>query len=366
MLHVNILPTTDKSLETWSYSRLTDMNTCEVWGFVRGAMRKTFPTTGRSMALEAGTAAHEVFAAFRLYKLLEDGHPDHFEYHTRRIFGPEKGAALSAKVRRSADVGLNMVSFAMDTLHMSDFYDDPMDKRRTMANIEEAMYAYYKSTASRHNPIWIQDVDDPKKLVGIELPFDFTLEMKYVPNDIDCVAEYIPTQHVLRYIGTVDAVHISKKGYPYTEENKTASRLGDAWAASFETSHQVTGYNVFASKLLGIPITDALIHGVSLPQPRKATTYTEGVRSEYVTRSQDQVEKFFQWVYNTHMKRLRIGDDVELATQETHSCNRYFQACSLIPFCKAGGAAERAEMLEEMIELDLSPSEQSVLERSGD
>lgn len=361
MLQVNVLETTNTQLEPWSYSRLTDLNTCEVWGMVRGAYRKTFPTSGRSMALEAGSAAHEAFAAFRLYNLLANGLDDHFAFHTRRVFGQEKGAALVAKVRKSSDEHLNMMSFAIDALHMSGFYDDPMDKRRTMSNIEEALYAYGRSVAFKQNPVWVQDKSNPECLVGIELPFDFTLEMTY-RDDIGTVKGL----HTVRYIGTIDAVHINKKGQPYIEENKTASRLGDAWAASFETSHQVTGYTVFASKLLGIPISEALIHGVSLPQPRKATTYTEGVRSEYVSRSEDQQQKFFQWVYNTYMKRVRIGDDIELATQETHSCNRYFQACSLIPFCNSGGAEERQAMLDEMTTLELSPSEQAVMEKTGD
>lgn len=328
---------------------------------VRGAYRKTFPTSGRSMALEAGSAAHEAFAAFRLYNLLANGLDDHFAFHTRRVFGQEKGAALVAKVRKSSDEHLNMMSFAIDALHMSGFYDDPMDKRRTMSNIEEALYAYGRSVAFKQNPVWVQDKSNPECLVGIELPFDFTLEMLYSTPDGPW---HLP--QLIRYIGTIDAVHINKKGNPYIEENKTASRLGDGWAASFETSHQVTGYCVMGSKLLGLPISDALIHGVSLPQPRKATTYTEGVRSEYVSRSDDQKQKFFQWVYNTYMKRVRIGDDIELATQETHSCNRYFQACSLIPFCNSGGAEERQAMLDEMTTLELSPSEQAVMEKTGE
>lgn len=357
MLNVDIKPTTDFDLEPWSYSRLTDINTCEVWGMVRGAYRKTFPTAGRSLALEAGSAAHRAFAAFRLYKLIECGHKEHFQFHIRRVFGNDQGAALAARLRTSTEPFLNAAALAVDALHTSGYYDDPMDRRRTMANIEESFYAYAKSVHTRQNPIYVQNEHKPETLVGIELPFDFTVNIDYNLN---------PRQ-TIRYIGTIDAVHVSaKSGLPYIEENKTASRLGDAWAASFETSHQITGYTAFASALLGLPIREAVVRGVSLPQPRKASTYTEGVRSEYVTRSEDQLEQFFKWVYLTHAKRLRIGDNIENAMQETHSCNRYFQACSLIPFCNSGGAIERRTMLDEMVTLELSPSEQAALEKAGD
>lgn len=362
MLQVNILPTTDKSLEMWSFSRLNDYNTCEVYGHVKGAFRKSFPAHGRSMALEAGFAMHEAFAALRLYQLLENNLPDHFKYHTHRIFGAEKAASLIAKVRQpSADRFLNAFAFAVEALHLSGYYDDPYDKRRTMSNLEEALVAYTKTTFSRSNPVWVQDVDKPDGLVGIELPFDFTLQMLYSTED-DVWRE----PHLIRYVGTIDAVHVSKDGNPYIEENKTASRLGDPWAASFETSHQVTGYTVFSSKLLGVAIGNALIHGVSLPQPRKAASYTEGIRTELVSRNPDNVAKFFQWIYQTYRRRLEIGDDVEKAVQNTGACNRYFQACSFIPFCK-GGADERAEILEhDMHELEPSPSEMANNDKSGE
>lgn len=362
MLQVNIVPTTDKSLEMWSFSRLNDYNTCEVYGHVRGAFRKSFPAHGRSMALEAGSAMHEAFAALRLYQLLENGLPDHFKFHTLRMFGQEKGAALLAKVRQpSADRFLNGFSFAVEALHASGFYDDPYDKRRTMTNLEEALVAYTKTIYSRANPVWVQDVDDPQSMVGVELPFDFTLEMNYTNNSGDDA-----DSNLIRYVGTIDAVHVSKQGNPYIEENKTASRLGDPWAASFETSHQVTGYTVFGSKLLGVPISEALIHGVSLPQPRKAASYTEGTRTEHVSRTPDNVAKFFQWIYQTYRRRLEIGDDVEKAVQNTGACNRYFQACSFIPFCK-GGADDREEILNnDMQELEASPSEMAITDKSGE
>jgi 3D (Asp-Asp-Asp) domain-containing protein len=57
---------------------------------------------------------------------------------------------------------------------------------------------------------------------------------------------------------------------------------------------------------------------------------------------------------------------VEKAMLETHSCNRYFQACSLIPFCTADGVEERRRMLDEMVAVDLSPSELAAIDKHGE
>jgi hypothetical protein len=357
-ISVRIEPTTDPSLHPWSYSRLIDLNTCEMYGTVRSTMRKTFPSTGRALALEAGRAAHDAFAACRLYKVLEDGHGEHFEHHMHRVFGRARGSSLISRVRRSSESMLNCISLAVDALHTSGYYDDPFDKRRTMSNIEEAIYAYVKSGYHRLNPVYIEDETNPASKVGVEIPFDYTL---FVDSDDDTETRQI------RYIGTIDAIHVSQKtGRPYVEENKTASRLGDPWAASFQVSHQITGYCVFASALLDTRIAEAVVRGVSLPQPRKASTYTEGVRSEYIARTQDQIERFFKWIHGTYMKTVRIGTDVEKAMLETHSCNRYFQACSLIPFCTADGVEERRRMLDEMVAVDLSPSELAAIDKHGE
>lgn len=351
-MKVSIYPTTDTSLTPFSYSILTAYNTCPTWGLVRYGMRKTFETSGRALALEAGAAMHRVFAALRLFSL-RDKLPTHFEHHAHRIFGADAELLLS-KLRTSSDDWINSTSFALEALHTSGYYDDPYDKKRTISNLEECALAYAKTVYSRSAPVWVQDIDNPESLVGIEVPFDFTIEFEY--ND---------QTTLVRFIGTVDAIHQKFDGTVYIEENKTASRLDDSWAMSFELSHQVTGYLIAASLITGANIRDAVIRGVRIPQPRRHGE-EGGIRSESVTRDQDETEHFLKWMLYTYQQQEETQGDIERAPRFTHSCNRYFRPCSLIPLCKTASPEERQEVLETMVVADVSPSEAALLEKALD
>jgi len=57
---------TDEDKETltpYDHTKLSAINTCPTWGIVRYSLHKTMGGSGREMALEAGIAAHEAFAA---------------------------------------------------------------------------------------------------------------------------------------------------------------------------------------------------------------------------------------------------------------------------------------------------------------
>ena len=71
----------------FDYSGLSDYATCPTFGIIKQKLRKTMVGEGRRMALEAGSAAHEVFAAVRVLQLLRQGHDAHFYYHGKRLFG---------------------------------------------------------------------------------------------------------------------------------------------------------------------------------------------------------------------------------------------------------------------------------------
>ena len=65
-------------------------------GYTRYSMHKQMPTTGRALALEAGSAMHECFAFVRLVTLIEQ-HKDRPEfcdklwyYHGTRLFGADR------------------------------------------------------------------------------------------------------------------------------------------------------------------------------------------------------------------------------------------------------------------------------------
>lgn len=351
-MKVRIEPTSDLSLTPVSFSILTAYDTCEVWGTVRYGMRRTFENSGRALALEAGEAMHRVFAALRLYKLEMDGLGGHFEYHAHRIFG-EQAASLLGRVRNSEDHFINTNSFALEALHSSGYYDDPFDKRRTLANLEECTLAYSRAMYSRQHPVWVQDVDNAESAVGIEYPFDYTLTFSDYGQ--------LDTSLAVRYIGTIDAIHV-KDGVAYIEENKTASRLDDSWASSFDLSHQVTGYTIFGSLLTGQHVNEAVIRGVRIPQPRRATE-DSGIRNKPTTRNDDMRERFLEWIFAMYMKYLRTKDDPETAVRSTMSCNRYFRPCALVPYCDTSGPDERADILSSMVEADLSPSERTILDK---
>ena len=53
-------------IPAYDNTRLVAINTCPVWGAVRYGLGLAMPSRSRAMALEAGSACHEVFAAARL------------------------------------------------------------------------------------------------------------------------------------------------------------------------------------------------------------------------------------------------------------------------------------------------------------
>src|SRR5690606_16451904 len=145
------------------------------------------------------------------------------------------------------------IAFSLAALHTCGFYDDPSDKRRTTTNIEEMCIAYMdKYDWSTSLPIILEDyVGGPT--AGIEIPIDITLEYTFATETIK---DYPRTQFQFsddgqpflryRFIGRADGIHW-KDGTDNvirTHENKTASRLGDAWEMSHIMSHQHTGYMV--------------------------------------------------------------------------------------------------------------------------
>jgi hypothetical protein len=70
---VNLRLTTDADMHLPAYdnTKLVAINTCPTWGILRYSMHKTMSAPGvtRAMALEMGSAAHEVFAAVRLWQI---------------------------------------------------------------------------------------------------------------------------------------------------------------------------------------------------------------------------------------------------------------------------------------------------------
>lgn len=339
----------DAHLPTYDYSALAAINTCPAWGSMLYGLRKKMPGAGRAMALEVGQACHDVFAAVRLFQLYQHQRLPHTAlYHGKRLFG----ASRWEKLHPFLEAGKNTLhdtckNLALETLYTSGFHDDPQDKRRTLSNIEEACLAYIDRWDFESNPIWVRDALDPQSDVGIEIPFELVIEF------IIDQPEYGPSfEKTVKYkfIGKIDGVHVDRNNIRI-EENKTASRLNDAWLLEKEMSHQITGYMCAGSVFTGEAVDRAMVHGLSIPLPRSYDF--GGIVRAPVRRHPHQFSQFFEWFLHSAQMFERFPDPAT-APKYTHSCNRYFRPCNMIPFC-TGDDEEKARIIEEMVHNDWTP-----------
>lgn len=347
----------DLHLPAYDNTKLVAINTCPTWGILRYGMHKSMslpPSQGgaRQMALECGSAAHDVFAAVRLWQLRTyQGMSSLADYHGPRLFGNTRYQQMleAADAVKSEDERTRSLAYGLNALETSGFYDDPRDRRRTMTNLEEACIAYIDRWDWRRMPVWIRDRDDPLSDVGIELPFDIVLSFLLEDGSI---REY-------RFIGKADGLH-QRDTELILHENKTASRLDEAWSQSFLLSSQITGYCLALGLWAGSAITKAEIYGMSIPLPKNYDF--GGITRVNVVRDTHHFARWFDWFLHTvELERAYEGDPVN-APKYTHSCNRYFRPCSMIPFCDASDE-EQQEILGEMYHDEWNPLHE---EKGGD
>lgn len=335
-------------LPTFDNTKLVAINTCPLWGIVRYTHHKHMGGSGRAMALEAGSAAHEVFAAHRLYSFVEyaaffyEGATSEaiqraFTATGIRIFGDRRFGEMVAAVDTREDFRTRCQQFALTALYNCGFYDDPSDKRRTTTNVEEMCIAYMdKNDFKSRLPYW-----DGAEFLGIEIGVDVVIHLEYTSDD------GMHDTLIIRFIGKADGIHYIDREMSdlRVHENKTASRLGDAWEMSWETNHQPTGYMIALSAMLSLNISQAEMLGSCLPLPKAYTI--NGLARVVVKRQQWQLIEWFKWVAHTAHLHQRYSVDPTNAPMYTHSCNRYFRPCSFIPLC-ATEPEERVHMFNEM------------------
>ena len=350
----------DMYLETYDHTKLSAVNTCPTYGILRYQLHKQMPSEGRAMALEAGSAMHECFSFIRLISLMQqyDGRPEFqdklWDTQMLRLFGPERTQYVNTSLELSSDkVDVAKVG-GLAVLETSGFYDDPRDKRRTLSNLEECLYAYVNRWRWDH-PVWMRDPDDPYSDVGIEIPFDLVVAIRAPSN---AVSEHM----VLRLTGRIDGIHYNTRGELSIHDNKTASRLGDAWSNAFLLSHQITGYCVAASTFIQAPVNKAEILGLSIPLPR--TYDLGGYVREVVPRYDYHYARWLDWLVHTvQLTRQYAGNPFD-APKYTHSCSRYFRPCSMIPFCDADDE-EQHRIVAEMQDDEWSPLNKPILDGIG-
>lgn len=290
---------------------------------------------------------HEVFAALRVYQL---GHVQKLHLHASntadRIFGIKRWDEIREKVDWTQDRRTQMQQLAFEVLHTSGWYDDPQDNIRTMHNMELCAIQYIDEFmyAMDNYPIWVESERKPKGVVGIEQTFD-----------VVCLFE---DGKEIRYIGTIDGLVkdlVNKR--LCLEENKTASRLDDGFKLSFDVRHQVTGYCAASTAVFGLPVYNARIFGVKI----KPSNRGEDITVLPANRTPDSIMHWGRWIRHTVDMFERYEHDFENAPRYTHSCNRYFRPCSLVPFC-SDSPEGRQEQFEQMVPAEASPSEKAVQE----
>lgn len=335
----------NKNIPVFDYTKLNAINMCPRWGLIRYDQHKRMPGEGRSTALEMGSAAHDGFAAVRLFELLEWGRekygdllPDE-RIHSFgvKLFGQERFLSLLNIHNSSDDLRRRVNAFAIHACDTSGFYDDPKDKRRTLSNLQTSIVAYIdKLSLGTKLPLVTED------MIGIEVPFDIILDF-FIGDELHCI----------RYIGRVDAVVLSDNG-PEIEENKTASRLDDSWQDSFITSHQVTGYCIAMSTILKQRVDRVTIRGMMVPLPK--TYDLGGVVNLQVFRDSYRIAEWMRWILATYSNLyIPYHKDPLFAPEFTHSCNRYFRSCSFIPLCAMASPEERVETFQQMEHDEWSP-----------
>jgi len=339
-VEVSLTTEEDKlTLEAYDNTKLVAVNTCPTWGIVRYHHHKTLSGGGRSMALEAGSVSHEVYAAVRLWQMRNtQGRPDLADVHGTRLFGDTRHSKMLSSITKGSDERQQSLSYCLAALETSDFYDDPGDRRRTFSNIEEALIAYIDRWDWNRAPVWIGDDNES---VGIEIPIDVTFTYTFTDG----------STKKIRFSGKIDGVH-EKDGEVILQENKTGARLDEAWRTSFEMATQVTGYCIAASVIIGRPINKAEILGMAIPLPRNFDM--GGIVRENVRRESHHFERWFNWLLWTVDLLETYKDDLNNAPMFTHSCNRYFRPCSMIPYCYADDE-DREQILTEMVVDEWSP-----------
>lgn len=333
----------DKSTPGYDHSTLSAINTCPTWGLIRYGLHKVMPGAGRAMALEAGGAAHECFAALRLYQLWKHDIKENDEImqavvqsHGERLFGARRFEQMKSKVDATSLDRTNAVNFVLEALYTSEFYDNDQDKRRTVSNIAESMIVFIDRHDMKRHPIWIRDRTDPKTDIGIENTFDLVAKIAYTDG---------ARPHVLvrRFFGSIDAL-VHDGPDVIVDENKTGARLDDSWLAQWRLSHQITGYCLAGNVITNLPCDAARVVGMRIPIGK---VLFEGVRVEQVNRHKYHYSDWAKWFIHTVGLFEQYKDKVVGAPRYTHSCNRYFRPCSLIAYCDQD-EDERIKILEEM------------------
>jgi hypothetical protein len=336
----------ETDLPAYDHTKLSNINTCPTWGILRYSLHKRMPGANRAMALEAGAAAHESFAALRWFQYYNrqadsDAKKLLAKREGSRIFGEDRFDAMYTTIKQSQTDRTNAINFCLEALYTSGFYDDPLDTNRTVTNVSEGIICYVDAYDLDRYPIY-----ENENHIGVEISFDTVVTIKYrhshATHDMETKA---------RFTGKLDGLHYNK-GRLMVQEDKTGARLDDAWLSQWIMSHQITGYCLAASAFTNEECLLAQVTGMKIPIAKNPM---ETIRKEMVNRVVDPyINQWANWYVHSVMIDQTYKDCIEDAPKYTHSCNRYFRPCSFIPYCTAD-ADEKRQIVEEMETDEWSP-----------
>lgn len=291
------------------HSVANSLHTCPKFAMLRYINGMVMEGTGRAMSLEAGSAMHRAFAAHRLWWIYRQSHDQTgliTDQMGERIFGdgtdegmwPDLWSKINGPVEQ----------FCLHALYTSGFYDDDKDKVRTLSNLEESLLYYLQQI----------DLDECETLdVEVSLPFGIEWD----------------TGERLIYLGRADALERVGDQIRIADYKTSTSASARGWEHQWHTSHQLTGYMIGASMMLGEPVRRGRVLGLTPKLPAKPMG--NNFRDIPTSRNDMQIEAFFQWVLDAWRKVLRFRDQPFQATMYTNSCFNFFTPCMFIPVCTA-------------------------------
>jgi len=336
-------------IQFYDNTKLVAVNTCPTFGVLRYGLHKTeVAMGGRNLALECGSACHDFFAALRMWTLgsVENNQitfAPNIYYHGQKLFGGDRWSQFCI-VPQDSDPKDNAIRFALEALHTAGYYDDPSDRKRTLANMELACIAYADRYFQSDLPVLVRG-----DFIGVEVPFVIEIKRHTTHNNLH--GNSWIGEEVSYYCGRVDGVHEYGEQF-ITGENKTSGRLNDPWRMSFHMSTQVTGYNLALSAMLGASVVKSIIMGTQIPVP--ARDIYSGVAFEEVSRTDSDFLRWCEWFFHSVQMYQMWQPDPIRAPRYTHSCNRYFSICQFLPYCTAT-REEQKELIEQMHVDEWSP-----------
>lgn len=342
----------------YDFSLLNAVSTCPFYGILRHIHSKVFTNVNRNMALECGDLCHKCYAAYRAFSVYQRGMKE--DKDTLKLIGLNylKTLINPNDIQKVLDDAYsNYTKVAQYTvlsnyiIDHSEYYDDPEDKKRTIANIKDSLLNYLSNFLDiiQTEPVWVEDENNINSKIGIEIPYNLYVDITYELVTQETTSNQTKRIH---FIGKLDGIHIRQDGTLIVHENKTASRLDDSWSEQWFKSHQITGYCLAASYFTNSNCLQARVLGMQIPLPKYSGI---GFRTERVDRNIDYFEDWGRWVLHTTQVIDDYKNNPELSPMNTHACCKYYKACSFMPLCCENKDRRKEIIDNEMVEDKWSP-----------